>query len=374
MLTNAIQSIAAAAIAADTSIQETVAAGALTGAAVFLLGLTGAISLAMRWIPVPVVKGIQMGAGLSLCITSGRLIQGIGWINPILDNRLWATAFFVTLLLTQLDSSVSRRFPYALILFVLGIAFAIVVTLSPLGKHDIEDLPGPTIWVPSFLIPAFCRPNVLGMALAQLPLTLLNSVIAVSVLSAELLPDIEAPSPAAMAVSVGMMNILGCWFGSMPVCHGSGGLAAQYRFGARSGSSIIILGLFKLVVGLVFGDSIVGLLNEFPRAALGVMVLAAGLELSNVGESLNSANSPDLLQRTGEGEGRLSLLSREIKGFDEKEKKRRWTVMLLTIAGVVGFRNTGIGFVAGMLCHWSYKVADWTIEKHEERMPLLSGR
>ncbi len=83
------------------------------------------------------------------------------------------------------------------------------------------------------------------------------------------------------------MNLIGGWFGAMPVCHGSGGLAAQYRFGARSGSSIILLGLFKILLGLVCGESLVGLLRRYPKSLLGVMVLAAGLELAKVGESLN---------------------------------------------------------------------------------------
>lgn len=53
---------------------------------------------------------------------------------------------------------------------------------------------------------------------------------------------------------------------------GSGGLAAQHRFGARSGASVIVFGLFKIIVGLMFGNSLAGLLQKFPKSLLGIMV------------------------------------------------------------------------------------------------------
>ncbi|KAI5392559.1 variant 2, CCR4-NOT core ubiquitin-protein ligase subunit mot2, partial [Lathyrus oleraceus] len=58
-----------------------------------------------------------------------------------------------------------------------------------------------------------------------------------------------------VSVSVGVMNFVGCWFGAMPCCHGAGGLAGQYRFGGRSGASIVFLGIGKLLIALVFGNS-----------------------------------------------------------------------------------------------------------------------
>ncbi len=76
------------------------------------------------------------------------------------------------------------------------------------------------------------------------------------------------------------MNVVGCWFGAMPTCHGCGGLAGQYRFGARSGLSVVILGTVKLLVGLILGGSLVQILKGFPIALLGVLLLFSGLELA----------------------------------------------------------------------------------------------
>jgi hypothetical protein len=57
--------------------------------------------------------------------------------------------------------------------------------------------------------------------MGQISLTILNSVISVQYLSEDLMPTRPAPSVTALGVSVGIMNLTGCWFGAMPVCHGN---------------------------------------------------------------------------------------------------------------------------------------------------------
>jgi MFS superfamily sulfate permease-like transporter len=83
-----------------------------------------------------------------------------------------------------------------------------------------------------------------------------------------------------MAVSVGLMNLLSCPFGGMPVCRGSGGLAAQYRFGARSGLSTVMLGSAKLLAGLLFGSAAAAWMLAFPSSVLAVVLLTAGAALA----------------------------------------------------------------------------------------------
>ena len=63
------------------------------------------------------------------------------------------------------------------------------------------------------------------------------------------------------------------------MCHGSGGLAAQSRFGARTNGSILMLGTFKILIAMLFGASIVQLISAFPESILGVMLIVAGIEL-----------------------------------------------------------------------------------------------
>ncbi|KAJ9204225.1 hypothetical protein DTO164E3_1987 [Paecilomyces variotii] len=343
-----MKAIAAVAIARSFSNGEIAAAGVFVAACILIFSVTGLLRWFSDVIPIPVVKGIQLGAGLSLIIASaGKLIASLGWIYPSwADNLIWAIVAFLFLIITNSY----RTVPYALIVFAVGVVFAIIVTAQS------GSLPSLEFWRPHMTIPVGSdwKTGAIGAGIGQLPLTTLNSVIAVVHLAADLLPGVQTPSITSIGLSVAGMNLFGCWFGAMPVCHGSGGLAAQYRFGARSGASIIILGALKMIVGLFFGESLVSLLKQFPSALLGVMVIAAGLELASVGESLNTTGARDL---AGKAPGIIGDSEQAIGPIlTDYERKKRWTVMIVTVGLLVGFKNDAIGFVAGMLCHWSYQL------------------
>ena len=353
---HSFQAIAAVAISRKFSIEETISAGFTTAGVVLIFSITGLLRWFTEVIPTPVVKGIQVGAGLSLVLSAGTsLLKPLGWISPnAADNLIWVLFAFLALLLTQR----APRVPYALLTFILGLVLSTVIAGS-------NNLPSLTVWHPRTYVPTWAsfKTGALDAGLGQIPLTTLNSIIAVSYLSADLLPHTPAPDVTSIGVSVALMNLIGGWFGAMPVCHGSGGLAAQYRFGARSGASIIILGLFKMILGLILGETLVGLLRQYPKGLLGVMVFAAGLELAKVGESLNygardlwevsdsriNSSEPDS-QQDQEG-------SKKQRQLTDEERKERWTVMFMTIGGLLTFKNDGVGFLAGMLCHWTYKAS-----------------
>lgn len=338
------------------------AAGQWVGAAVLVMSVTGLLRWAVAVVPIPVVKGIQLGAGLSLIMGAGSsLLQPLHWTHPAFDNRVWALVAFLALIGTQRFP----RFPYALVFFLLALLFAFVQVLA-VG----ENLPWFHTWYPQFTMPKWVGVGglpSLWMAIGQLPLTTLNSIIAVSALSRDLLPDLPAPSVGSIGTSVALMNLTSTWFGGMPVCHGAGGLAAQYRFGARSGASVIILGTFKLLLGLVFGETLVNLLGHYPKSLLGIMVLAAGLELAKVGHSLNKG-APDLWQSA------VRQGYRRHRDLSDEERLERWTVMLTTTAGILAFRNDAVGFVAGMLCHGAYRFGDRVSRWQSGRVGALNER
>ncbi|KAK0386459.1 hypothetical protein NLU13_6295 [Sarocladium strictum] len=362
-----MKALASAAISRpeDSSILVVTAAGQLVALAVLFLSITGLLRFAVTAVPVPVVKGIQLGAGLSLVIGAGTsLLQPLHWIHPVLDNRVWATVAFLALVGTQQ----MKRFPYALCFFVLAVAFAFVAV----AKHG-DALPGVHLWRPEFVIPSwFVKSPAVFMAIGQLPLTTLNSIIAVSALANDLLPDLPTPSVTSMGLSVALMNLTGSWFGAMPVCHGAGGLAAQFRFGARSGSSVIFLGIIKILLGLFFGKSLISLLAHYPNSILGIMVLAAGLELAKVGYSLNKG-APDLWETSVEQDNDgLEGWERRQRGLTDDERLERWTVMLMTAGALLAFRNDAVGFAAGMLCHWSFALSDRFAKWRESRRSEFS--
>ena len=332
-----MKAIAAVALLKNFTAGQTQAAGIFVAACILFFSVTGLLGWFTSTVPIPVVKGIQVGAGLSLMISAGaKAMDELSWAGPSWeDNYVWVIFAFIALLM----SAKVPRTPYALLTLMLGLALAASQLGHARGNH------GPTfrLWRPYTQIPDKdeWKVGALEAGIGQLPLTTLNSIVAVVHLSADLLPEISTPTVTSIGLSVALMNLFGCWFGAMPVCHGSGGLAAQYRFGARSGASVMVLGIFKLMLGFFFGESLVDLLKKFPTALITVMVLAAGLELASVGESLNTIAARDVEKDPGEA-----------------ERKRRWTTMLVTMGLLVAFKNDAVGFIAGMLCHWSYEMPE----------------
>lgn len=356
-----MKAIASVALVNHYSREEVASAGLFVAAVIGFLSMTGLLEWITRKIPIPVIKGIQLGVGFTLIIYGGTLItKSLYHIDQVV--------VLVVAFLALLWNPMYPRLPYALVVVSIGAIWALVDILA---GHD-----GPLylgIWKPHAFVPppSSFRAGALNAGLGQLPLTTLNSVIAVSFLSADLLPHVKAPSITSLGVSVMAINLVGCWFGSMPVCHGSGGLAAQYRFGARSGGSIIFLGLIKLLLGLFAGPFASQIFNHFPNHLLGIMVVAAGLELVNVGESLNTAGALDLRKPapTDEDHGRFTSQEedKEMVAISEEEKHRRWIVMAITVGGVLAFRNDAVGFLAGMVSHWSFTLQDEWRRRRSER-------
>ena len=111
------------------------------------------------------------------------------------------------------------------------------------------------------------------------------------------------------------MNLAAGWFGAMPMCHGAGGLAGQYRFGARTNASIMFLGGVKIVLAVLLGGSLLNILHVYPKSILGVLLGISGLE--------------------------LALVAR-----DQTERSAA-TVMLATAGAVLALGSTATGFVIG---------------------------
>ena len=120
------KAIAASSLLHHSSLATTTGAGGLVGFAILLLSITGLIRWLTLHIPVPVVKGIQLGAGLRLVISSGSsLILPLKWLSPLLDNRLWAVVVFLALLVVTPGRGGGKTPPFALLVFVLGVCFSV---------------------------------------------------------------------------------------------------------------------------------------------------------------------------------------------------------------------------------------------------------
>lgn len=263
-----MKAIAAVAIAEGLHAGDIASAGIVMGVAVFTLALVGGVDWIARSIPKPVVRGIQAGIGIKLAWT------GLGWLGPLpavgLDS--WLVAAIVGALVLAM---VGRRQPVLLYIFAAGFVL-LGLDQGAAYQHLTLGLPAIHLVTPS------AEQWYTGLtrgAIPQLPLTLLNSVIAVCALSKDYFPG-RGIAPRRMAASVGLMNLLCVPFGGMPMCHGAGGLAAQYRFGARTGGSVVMLGILKVLAGLLLGGLLLTTLQQYPVSILAVMVIVAGLALA----------------------------------------------------------------------------------------------
>jgi MFS superfamily sulfate permease-like transporter len=117
--------------------------------------------------------------------------------------------------------------------------------------------------------------------LPQLSLTLTNAVIVTASLSREFFPNAASiASERNLALSSGLANVLLSPFGAMPMCHGAGGLQAQFRFGARTGLAPIIFGSVLLVLAVGFADDATSLFATIPIGAVGALLIMAGTDLA----------------------------------------------------------------------------------------------
>jgi SulP family sulfate permease len=120
-----------------------------------------------------------------------------------------------------------------------------------------------------------------ALVLPQLPMTIGNAVIADADLSHEYFgDDSKKVTYRSLTLSMAVANFLSFAVGGMPLCHGAGGLAAHYRFGARTAGSNLMIGMLFLVFALFLGVHALSVVYLLPMAILGVLLIFAGAQLA----------------------------------------------------------------------------------------------
>ena len=143
-----------------------------------------------------------------------------------------------------------------------GVAIEGPFTLPPLASFSLQEA-----WQ-----------SLLHGGFAQIPLTVTNATIATAALIKSYWPE-RPVSERQLSLNQGLMNLIAPFFGGMPMCHGAGGLAGQYYFGARTGGTNLIEGSFEVILGLFFAASVAGLFAAFPHPIIGAMMLLVGIEM-----------------------------------------------------------------------------------------------
>jgi MFS superfamily sulfate permease-like transporter len=126
------------------------------------------------------------------------------------------------------------------------------------------------------------------LALPQIPLSLGNSILATRQIAADLFPA-RPLTVKQISFTYSLMNLVNPFFGGIPTCHGSGGMAGHYAFGARTGGSVIIEGALYMVIGLFFGKGFNAFVQVFPLPVLGIILLFEGLSLILLIQDMSSS-------------------------------------------------------------------------------------
>jgi SulP family sulfate permease len=328
--------IGAYAIATAMTPHQIMASGILMGACLLFIGATGAITLIGKYIPKAAVRGVQLSTGTLLMAEGVKFMVGKARIQllhqmaePYLSVQqlgpvpvglvIGVAGAMLTLLLLE-----NKKTPAGLMIVGAGLLLGLVMGTRE-GLGDIR----PGIYLPAILPLGFPQGAdftfaLLALVVPQMPMTLGNAVIADMDLSINYFGKAaRRVTGRALCISMALGNFLSALLGGMPLCHGAGGLAAHYRFGARSAGSNLMIGAVFILFTLILGNRILALFNLIPMAILGVLLLFAGSQLA------------------------LTVL-------DIKERKDMFVVVL--ILGITLASNLAAGFMAGILSGLSVAV------------------
>ena len=247
-------------IAQGLSADEIAASGIILGVLFLVLGFCKGMKFIQGKVPYSVIRGIQLGLALLLIKTS---------INFIIGDYILAIICIIIVVLFRIANKFAK-IPDISAIFILLIGVIVGFSISGIPRISIISLP-------HIIIPAvqnFLKGGWL-LVIPQVPLTITNAILATTLLMKDLVNrDVD---PDKLSKSIGVMNLTSVPFGGFPMCHGAGGLAAQYRFGARTGGSNIISGLILLPIGIFFASP--EFVAIIPFGVFGALLVFVAIEL-----------------------------------------------------------------------------------------------
>ncbi|MEY4615443.1 MAG: hypothetical protein RJB66_403 [Pseudomonadota bacterium] len=235
-----LKSVAMAAVAIGASFAEIRWAGAGIGFFCILLLFKGKkIDSILSKVPLILIHQLQVGLGVLLILQS---VQSASKASlPPLEIALCFV--FVSALLWR---SEWRGVP------LLGLSATIAFFIGLVNGTEGEVL-GASVGVSQSDVR---WGMVIGLILPQIFLTMGNSVLSTKIICDRLFPNQSSKLTFRQLLGViGLGNLVVAAFGGMPFCHGSGGLTAHYRSGARHWSSTAFFGLLLIVLSFLISNT-----------------------------------------------------------------------------------------------------------------------
>ncbi len=252
-----MKALAALVIAGALTASELAVAGLLAGVVLLGVGWTGTLGWIEQYVGLPVIRGVQLGVGLMLLETGIHL--GLKGVTLAVLSLAVAVAVIIA------------GYQEASALAVLGVGSLVTITQ---GGIPVPQLPALTVTLPRL---SSVSVATLEGTVAQLAMTVGNAAVATSLLLSDYYgADVSADE---LSTSMGVMNLVAIPLGAMPMCHGSGGVAGKYAFGARTAGSNVILGVLYAGAAVLA----VGIVAAFPLPMLGVVLGLIAIELGRAG-------------------------------------------------------------------------------------------
>jgi sulfate permease, SulP family len=267
-----LKALTALAVAKGLAPEMIHSAGLMIGAILVALSVTGLVRPLARLFTTPVIRSLQFAVGILLIVTAARLAGAPPEVFTSAPAPTWSLAL-ATVTAAVVGIAAWRRVPWlGAAVFVIGVVVGWMAMAPAVGGVTIQ-LPSPVSPDWSVFASAF-----VVLVIPQLPLTFGNAVVGVSHLAHELYDTRAARvTPGRVALSTGLGNVGSALVGGVPMCHGSSGLSAHARLGARSAFMNLLLGGFMITLGVVFADQVLTIFGVLPVWALAGFLAYAGL-------------------------------------------------------------------------------------------------
>jgi MFS superfamily sulfate permease-like transporter len=267
-----LKALTALAVAQKVAPETINAAGIELGAILLLLTVGGLGTRLARWFTRPVIRALQLGVGIVLGIGAWRLVADPPEVFQGVPERSWLLVLAVGAFLVAWIAA-RARLPWVAVV-VIGVGIAVTIFAAE------PDLHAPSFTFPTVAIPgadAFAAAFFL-LVVPQIPLTFGNAIVAVDDLAHQEFGEAaRRVSVTRVLLSGGLANAATGALGGMPMCHGSGGLTAHVRLGARTAGMNLLLGSVFLLLGLFFADQVPQILGLLPVWVLGGFLAYAAL-------------------------------------------------------------------------------------------------
>jgi MFS superfamily sulfate permease-like transporter len=290
-----LKALAAIAIARELS-PDVIAAGALLmSASLVILAASGVIDKLYAVVPNAVVRGIQLGLAFVLIRGAFNLLDkplspsvpqaSVSLGEIALPLMLVLAPLFLLGIVVLLKTPVV---PASLAVLAVGIGAGLY-----LGRWHGAGVLGPAAVTPA--LPGWDAFSTAAAVLltAQLPLTVANSVIATAHASQVYFPaQAHRVTFRRLSFSIALGNVWAGLFGGLPVCHGSGGMTAHYKLGARTPMATTLLGVVLIAVAVIFGNAAQSVRTLVPLPFFGILLLFVGMQ--HISLALNVEQRSDL--------------------------------------------------------------------------------